>query len=78
MKSKLRGFGLKRRETKDKFDLLPPAQLDELAQAARVFSPSVFDAFEVYLLFLEIRISDRSSCQMIEILTVSFVLKVVH
>uniref|UniRef100_A0A6N2MY93 BAR domain-containing protein n=1 Tax=Salix viminalis TaxID=40686 RepID=A0A6N2MY93_SALVM len=35
MKSKLRGFGLKRRETKDKFDLLPPAQLDELAQAAR-------------------------------------------
>ncbi|KAF9663521.1 hypothetical protein SADUNF_Sadunf17G0060000 [Salix dunnii] len=35
MKSKLRGFGLKRRETKDKFDLLPPAQLDDLAQAAR-------------------------------------------
>ena len=62
MKSKLRGFGLKRRETKDKFDLLPPVQLDDLAQAARVFSPSVLDAFGVYLFFLEIRISDRSSC----------------
>ncbi|KAL3567760.1 hypothetical protein D5086_030411 [Populus alba] len=35
MKSKLRGFGLKRSETKDKIDLLPPAHLDELAQAAR-------------------------------------------
>ncbi|XP_061948052.1 uncharacterized protein At2g33490-like isoform X2 [Populus nigra] len=35
MKSKLRGFGLKRSETKEKIDLLPPAQLDELAQAAR-------------------------------------------
>ncbi|KAF9666178.1 hypothetical protein SADUNF_Sadunf16G0202500 [Salix dunnii] len=34
MKSKLRGFRLRRSEPKDKIDLLPPAQLDELAQAA--------------------------------------------
>jgi hypothetical protein len=51
MKNKLRGFGLKRSETKDKIDLLPPAQLDELAQAARVFSPSLSDAFGVHLFF---------------------------
>jgi hypothetical protein len=52
MKNKLRGFGLKRSETKDKIDLLPPAQLDELAQAARVFTPSLSDAFGVHLFFL--------------------------
>uniref|UniRef100_A0A6N2MDF9 BAR domain-containing protein n=1 Tax=Salix viminalis TaxID=40686 RepID=A0A6N2MDF9_SALVM len=34
MKSKLRGFRLRRSEPKEKIDLLPPAQLDELAQAA--------------------------------------------
>jgi hypothetical protein len=51
MKNKLRGFGLKRSETKEKIDLLPPAQLDELAQAARVFSPSLSDAFGVHLFF---------------------------
>ncbi|KAL9367219.1 hypothetical protein Peur_038418 [Populus x canadensis] len=35
MKSKLRGFRLRRSEPKDKIDFLPPAQLDELAQAAQ-------------------------------------------
>ncbi|KAJ6777011.1 HYDROXYPROLINE-RICH GLYCOPROTEIN-LIKE [Salix koriyanagi] len=34
MKSKLRGFRLRRSEPKEKIDLLPPAQLDDLAQAA--------------------------------------------
>ncbi|KAB5520899.1 hypothetical protein DKX38_025218 [Salix brachista] len=34
MKSKLRGFRLRRSEPKEKIDLLPPAQIDELAQAA--------------------------------------------
>ncbi|KAL9404319.1 hypothetical protein Peur_001291 [Populus x canadensis] len=35
MKSKLRGFRLRRSEPKEKIDFLPPAQLDELAQAAQ-------------------------------------------
>ena len=47
MKSKLRGFRLRRSEPKDKIDLLPPAQLDELDQAAEVLFSSIFYAFGV-------------------------------
>ena len=34
---KFKGFGLHRHEAKDRVDLRPLAQLDELAQASRVF-----------------------------------------
>lgn len=34
---KLRGLGLHKHEAKDRIDLRPLAQLDELAQASRVF-----------------------------------------
>jgi hypothetical protein len=47
MKSKLRGFRLRRSEPKDKIDFLPPAQLDELAQAAQVLFSSLLYVFGV-------------------------------
>lgn len=44
---KLRRFAMNKRDSKDKRYFQPSAQLDELAQAAKVSSPCVF-----YLIFL--------------------------
>lgn len=58
---KLRGFGLHKHEPKDRVDLRPLAQLDELAQASRVFLLLPFCSFS-FLYFWRIP-NFRGNCE---------------